>query len=68
VLTTKIVIGQFNPPMAVNLMVSRRIAEVFMECTIPWEPWMVLAMRVALMRVVTFPCIALWVHGIMEVL
>jgi C4-dicarboxylate transporter, DctM subunit len=59
-LTMKIAIGQFTPPLAVNLMVSCRIAGVTMESTIPWVAWMILAMFVALALVVTFPEIALW--------
>lgn len=60
ILTMKIAIGQFTPPMAVNLMVSCRIAGVSMESTIPWVVWMILAMFVALALVVVFPGIALW--------
>ncbi len=60
VLTMKIAIGQFTPPLAVNLMVSCRIAGVTMESTIPWVVWMILAMFVALALVVGFPEIALW--------
>ena len=60
ILTMKIAIGQFTPPMAVNLMVSCRIAGVSMESTIPWVTWMVLAMVVALGLVIVFPGIALW--------
>lgn len=60
ILTMKIAIGQFTPPMAVNLMVSCRIAQVSMESTIPWVVWMILAMFVALALVVAFPGIALW--------
>ncbi|MBR0652231.1 TRAP transporter large permease [Roseomonas terrae] len=60
ILTMKIAIGQFTPPMAVNLMVSCRIAGVGMESTIPWVVWMILAMFVALALVVGFPGIALW--------
>ncbi|MDB5414345.1 MAG: C4-dicarboxylate transporter [Rubritepida sp.] len=60
ILTMKIAIGQFTPPMAVNLMVSCRIAGVTMESTIPWVVWMILAMFVALALVVIFPGIALW--------
>lgn len=60
VLTMMIAIGQFTPPMAVNLMVSCRIAGVSMESTIPWVIWMVLAMLVALGLVVVFPGIAMW--------
>ena len=60
VLTMKIAIGQFTPPLAVNLMVSCRIAGVTMESTVPWVVWMILAMFVALALVVAFPGIALW--------
>jgi tripartite ATP-independent transporter DctM subunit len=60
VLTMKIAIGQFTPPLAVNLMVSCRIAGVTMESTLPWVVWMILAMFVALALVVAFPGIALW--------
>jgi C4-dicarboxylate transporter, DctM subunit len=60
ILTMKIAIGQFTPPLAVNLMVSCRIAGVTMESTIPWVIWMILAMFVALALVVAFPGIALW--------
>ena len=41
ILTMKVAIGQFTPPMAVNLMVSCRIAKVRMEDTIPWVLWLV---------------------------
>ncbi len=67
-LTMKIAIGQFTPPMAVNLMVSCRIAGVTMESTIPWVVWMVLAMFVSLALVVVFPEIALWLPRVMGVL
>lgn len=60
ILTMKIAIGQFTPPMAVNLMVSCRIAGVSMESTIPHVVWMILAMFVALAMVVAVPEIALW--------
>ncbi len=60
ILTMKIAIGQFTPPMAVNLMVSCRIAGVSMESTIPWVVWMILAMFGSLALVVVFPDIALW--------
>jgi C4-dicarboxylate transporter, DctM subunit len=60
VITMMVAVGQFTPPMAVNLMVSCRIAEVPMEATIPWVSWMVLAVVVALGLVVFVPDIALW--------
>jgi C4-dicarboxylate transporter, DctM subunit len=60
ILTMKIAIGQFTPPLAVNLMVSCKIAQVPMESTIPHVFWMILAMFVALAMVVAIPDIALW--------
>ena len=56
----KIAIGQFTPPLAVNLMVPCRIAGVTMESTVRWVVWMILAMFLALALVVAFPDIALW--------
>jgi tripartite ATP-independent transporter DctM subunit len=68
ILTMKIAIGQFTPPMAVNLMVSCRIAGVSMESTIPWVIWMILAMFVSLALVVVFPEIALWLPRVLGTL
>jgi len=68
ILTMKIAIGQFTPPMAVNLMVSCRIANVSMESTIPWVIWMILAMFASLALVVAFPGIALWLPRVMGVM
>jgi len=68
ILTMKIAIGQFTPPLAVNLMVSCRIAGVSMESTLPWVGWLILAMFAALALVVAFPGIALWLPGAMGVL
>lgn len=60
ILTMKIAIGQFTPPLAVNLMVSCKIAGTSMESTLPWVSWMILAMLGALALVVVMPGIALW--------
>ena len=60
VLTLTVAIGQFTPPMAVNLMVSSKIAQVRIEHTTRWVVWLVLAMCVAMLLVVLFPQIALW--------
>jgi TRAP-type C4-dicarboxylate transport system permease large subunit len=60
VLTMMIAIGQFTPPMAVNLMVSCRIAGVSMESTVPWVIWLVLAMLLSAVAVMAVPDIALW--------
>jgi C4-dicarboxylate transporter DctM subunit len=65
ILTMKIAIGQFTPPLAINLMVSCRIAQVSMESTIPWVIWMIIAMFVALAMVVAVPDIALWLPRVL---
>jgi TRAP-type C4-dicarboxylate transport system permease large subunit len=60
ILTLLVALGQFTPPMAVNLMVSCRIAGVRMESTIPWVLWLLLAMGLAMLLVIVFPPLALW--------
>ena len=60
VLTLKIAIGQFTPPMAVNLMVSCRIAGVPMEATLRWVFPLIAAMFVVLLLVIAMPQLALW--------
>ncbi|AVO47304.1 TRAP transporter large permease [Phreatobacter cathodiphilus] len=60
ILTMMIAIGQFTPPVAVNLMVSCKIARVPMEATIPWVIWMVAAMTLAMAMVAAVPDLALW--------
>ncbi|EJW13320.1 TRAP-type C4-dicarboxylate transport system, large permease component [Rhodovulum sp. PH10] len=60
ILTLKIAIGQFTPPMAVNLMVSCRIAGVPMESTVRWVMPLIVAMLAVLLLVIAFPGIALW--------
>jgi len=59
-LTMVIAIGQFTPPMAVNLMVACRLAGVRMEQTLPHVVWMVLGFAVATLIVAVFPPVALW--------
>ncbi|CAH1692785.1 TRAP-type C4-dicarboxylate transport system, large permease component [Hyphomicrobiales bacterium] len=65
IMTMKVAIGQFTPPLAVNLMVSSKIAGVRMEDTIPHVVWMILAMFVSLCCVVAFPDIALWLPRVL---
>jgi TRAP-type C4-dicarboxylate transport system permease large subunit len=65
VLTMMIAIGQFTPPMAVNLMVSCRIAGVSMESTVPWVIWLVLAMTLSAVAVMAIPDLALWLPRMM---
>ena len=60
-----VAIGQFTPPMAVNLMVSCRIAGVRMEETVRWVSPLVASFLVALLLVVVFPQLALWLPGVL---
>lgn len=60
VITMNMAIGQFTPPMAVNLMVTTRIAGVSMESTVRWALWMVGAMLAAMALVMAFPQLVLW--------
>ena len=59
-LTMKIAIGQFTPPLAVNLMVSCRLAGVRMEATLPYVGWLILSFVAAAAAVLFFPELALW--------
>jgi C4-dicarboxylate transporter, DctM subunit len=59
--TMNLAIGQFTPPMAVNLMVTTKVGGVTMESTVPWVLWMVAAMVTALALVTVFPEIALFI-------
>ncbi|MDB5742830.1 MAG: dicarboxylate transporter, DctM subunit [Polaromonas sp.] len=63
ILTLKVALGQFTPPLAVNLMVSCRIAHVRMEETVRWVVWMLAAMFMVLVAVIAFPQLALWLPG-----
>ena len=60
ILTLKVSLGQFTPPLAVNLMVSCRIAEVRMEDTVRWVGWMLVSMFLVMVLVIVFPELALW--------
>ncbi len=59
ILTMNMAIGQFTPPMAINLMVTCRIAGVRIEDTVPWVLWLVGAMVIALLLVTFIPDLAL---------
>jgi tripartite ATP-independent transporter DctM subunit len=63
ILTLMVAVGQFTPPMAVNLMVACRIAKVPMEETARWVGWMVFSMLLVTALVIAFPGIALWLPG-----
>jgi len=55
-----IAIGQFTPPVAVNLMVTAKVAGVSIESTTRWVIWLVLAMGSALLLTIAVPEIATW--------
>lgn len=59
-MTMNLAIGQFTPPMAVNLMVTTRIAGISIESTVRWVLWFVVAMLLALILVAALPQLALW--------
>ena len=59
-LTMMVAVGQFTPPMAVNLLVSCRIAGVRIEQTVPWVGWLVFSFLMAAVLVAVFPELALW--------
>jgi tripartite ATP-independent transporter DctM subunit len=60
ILTVMVAIGQFTPPIAVNLMVSCRMANVRIEQTIQWIIWFLVAALVVLLLLVFFPEIVIW--------
>jgi C4-dicarboxylate transporter, DctM subunit len=59
-MTYVIAIGQFTPPMAVNLMVSCRLTGSRMEDTVRWVIWLILAMGLGLLLMIFFPGLVLW--------
>jgi C4-dicarboxylate transporter, DctM subunit len=59
-LTLTVAMGQFTPPIAVNLMVSCRIAGVRMEETVRWVLWLLAALMCVTLLVIVFPQLALW--------
>ena len=60
IITMNIALGQFHPPLGVNLMVTSRMAGIPMESTVPWVIWFVLAMACTMFLVTFVPEIALW--------
>jgi len=59
IMTMNMAIGQFTPPMAINLMVTCRIAAIRIEETVPWVLWLVGSMTGALLLVTFIPELAL---------
>ena len=64
-LAMNIAIGQFTPPVAVNLMVTTEVARVRLEQTLGWAMIFVVAMAGALAMVAVFPEIALWLPRVL---
>ena len=65
VMAINIAMGQFTPPVAVNLMVTARIAGIPLEDTFRWVGWLLLSMAVVLALVIAFPEIALWLPRVL---
>ncbi len=59
-MTYVIALGQYCPPMAVNLMVSCRLTGASMESTVRWVLWLLLFMGLGLVLMVFFPGLVLW--------
>ncbi len=60
ILTLMIAVGQFTPPMAVNLMVACRMTGCTMESTVRWVIWPLITMLMVTIAVVLWPDLALW--------
>ncbi|MFW2367691.1 MAG: TRAP transporter large permease [Desulforhopalus sp.] len=61
VMTLNLAIGQFTPPVAVNLYVTTQLAGIRLEETFKAVWPMVLAMLVALVVVIAFPALSLYI-------
>jgi C4-dicarboxylate transporter DctM subunit len=59
-MTYNVALGQFTPPMAVNLIVSCRLSGAPMESTVRWVIWLLLAMFMGLLLIMAVPQTALW--------
>lgn len=59
-LAMNIAIGQFTPPVAVNLLVTTKVANIRLEHTFGWSMLFMMTMFSALLIVIAFPGIALW--------
>jgi tripartite ATP-independent transporter DctM subunit len=64
-MTYNIALGQFTPPMAVNLMVSCRLSGASMESTVRWDIWMLLSMFLGLLLIIAFPALAIWLPRVL---
>jgi len=65
ILTYMVAIGQFTPPLAVNLMITSKLAGIGIEQTVRWVLWFVAAMMVLLLALINFPGISLWLPRVL---
>ncbi|WP_209426309.1 TRAP transporter large permease [Pararhodobacter sp. SW119] len=65
VISINIAIGQVTPPVAVNLMVTAKIARIPLETTFRWVGWLLVAMIAVLVLIIAFPEIALWLPRVL---
>ncbi len=68
VMTLNLAIGQFTPPVAVNLYVTTQLANIRLEKTFKAVWPMVLAMLVALVIVILFPQLSLFIPRFFELI
>ena len=61
VMTLNLAIGQFTPPVAVNLYVTTQLADIRLEDTFRAVVPMVLAMLIALAIIILFPALSLYI-------
>jgi TRAP-type C4-dicarboxylate transport system permease large subunit len=61
IMTLNLAVGQFTPPVAVNLYVTTQLADIRLEKTFKAVWPMVLTMLIALVVVVVFPSLSLYV-------
>jgi tripartite ATP-independent transporter DctM subunit len=64
VITMTMALGQFHPPLGVNLIVTCRMADITMESTVVWSLWFVGAMICAVLLVAFVPDLVLWLPRI----
>ncbi|MFZ2447525.1 MAG: TRAP transporter large permease [Syntrophobacteraceae bacterium] len=64
-MTYVIAIGQFTPPMAVNLMVSCKMTGSRMEDTVRWVIWLLIFMFAGLILMIFFPGLVLWLPNVL---
>ena len=61
VMTLNLAIGQFTPPVAVNLYVTTQLADIRLEDTFRAVIPMVIAMLIALLIIILFPALSLYI-------